>query len=220
MCILISPYTCLIIIQMLTWMPPLQLIRNLEFIKPQHMHEGYGSCCVSVYLSMCTRLAAIYLVYMSKVWFYTVSCRVLEICTMWTSLKTFRLEGMVLFGYHNDRQLALSRQKHTNGSWHDIIWTASWKWWLYTLKQLSLTVFSKKLSRLESKLGFFLLTRWLRHHHMVCQIVNVVWHGLRSAILYIQCTVHILVFTPVHAGLTLTLWLHAIYHPANSNVRT
>ena len=56
-----------------------QLHPKFFIIKPQRMREGYGSrfvCkCVSV-----TALAATYLVYVSKVRRYTVSCRLLKIC--------------------------------------------------------------------------------------------------------------------------------------------
>ena len=50
-------------------------------IKPRHMHEGYSSR-VCVCLSDCvsvTALVATYLVYMSKVRWHAVSCRLLKI---------------------------------------------------------------------------------------------------------------------------------------------
>ena len=72
--------------------------------------------CVSVCLSV-TALAATYLVYMSKVRWYTVSCRLLKICIVWTSLKTFYSGDMASFACHDDRvtQLFLDK-KHTNSS--------------------------------------------------------------------------------------------------------
>ena len=55
---------------------------------------------------MCvTALVATYLVYMSKVTMYTVSCWLLNICIVWTSLKKFRSGDMALLAYHDDRRL-------------------------------------------------------------------------------------------------------------------
>ena len=45
--------------------------------------------CVCVYVFVCTTLAATYLVCMFEVRHGRVPCRLLKICTMWTSLKTF-----------------------------------------------------------------------------------------------------------------------------------
>ena len=57
--------------------------------------------CVCVFMCVSiTALVATYLVYVSKVRQYTVSCR---ICIVWTSLKTFHLEDMALFTCHNDQ---------------------------------------------------------------------------------------------------------------------
>ena len=64
--------------------------------------------CVSV-----TALAATYLAYMSKVRRYTVSCRLLKICIVWTSLKTFRSGDMALLACHDDRQLSSLSTKNT-----------------------------------------------------------------------------------------------------------
>ena len=50
------------------------------------MREGYGSCSMSLSV---TTLAVTYLVYMSKVRQYVVSCRLLNVCIVWTSLKHF-----------------------------------------------------------------------------------------------------------------------------------
>ena len=63
--------------------------------------------CVCVCVSV-TVLAATYLVYMSKMRRYTVSCRFLKICIVWSSLKTFHLGDtcMALFVCHDDRQLS------------------------------------------------------------------------------------------------------------------
>ena len=47
----------------------------------------YMCVCVSV-----TVLVATYLVYVSKVRRHTVSCRLLKICIVWTSLKRFTWE--------------------------------------------------------------------------------------------------------------------------------
>ena len=57
--------------------------------------------CVSV-----TALVATYLLYMSKVRQYTVSCRLLNICIVWTSLKTFCSGDMASFACHDDRRLS------------------------------------------------------------------------------------------------------------------
>ena len=64
--------------------------------------------CLSV-----TALAATYLDYMSKVWRYTVSCRLLEICIVWTLLKMFHLGDMVLFTCHDDQRLGSFSTKNT-----------------------------------------------------------------------------------------------------------
>ena len=64
--------------------------------------------CLSV-----TSLAATYLVYMSKVRLYTVSCRLLKICIVWTSLETFRLGDMASFVCYDDRRLGSFLTKST-----------------------------------------------------------------------------------------------------------
>ena len=64
--------------------------------------------CLSV-----TALAATYLVYISKVRRYTVSCRLLKICFVWTSLKTFRSGDMASFACHDDRLLSSFSTKST-----------------------------------------------------------------------------------------------------------
>ena len=64
--------------------------------------------CVSV-----TVLAAMYLVYISKVRRHEVSYRLLKICVVWTLLKTFRSTHMVLFVCHNDWQLGSFSTKNT-----------------------------------------------------------------------------------------------------------
>ena len=53
--------------------------------------------CVSV-----TALAATYLVYMSKVRRYMVSCRLLQVCIVWTSLQIFCSGDMIVFACNND----------------------------------------------------------------------------------------------------------------------
>ena len=53
----------------------LRRIAQTISIKTQQMREGYGSHCVCVSV---TALAAIYLVYTSKMWQHTVSCRLLR----------------------------------------------------------------------------------------------------------------------------------------------
>ena len=58
------------------------------------------SVCVSV-----TTLTAAYLVYMSKVRQYTISCKLLKICIVWTSLKMFCSGDVALFVCHDHRQL-------------------------------------------------------------------------------------------------------------------
>ena len=59
-----------------------------------------------------TALAATYLVYMSKVRRFTVSCRLLKICIVWTSLKTF-LSGDMARVCHDDRRLGSFWTKNT-----------------------------------------------------------------------------------------------------------
>ena len=76
--------------------------RAIMLVKPRHMCEGYNSRFVSVCVSV-TVLVATYPVYMSKVRRHTVSCRLLKIHIVWTSLKTFPSGDMALFAYHNDR---------------------------------------------------------------------------------------------------------------------
>ena len=69
--------------------------------------------CVSV-----TMLVATYLVYVPKVRWHIVSCRLLKICIVWTLLKTFHSGDTVLFAYHDDWQFSSfsTKKKHTNGS--------------------------------------------------------------------------------------------------------
>ena len=72
-----------------------------------------GTLCLGAYavvtvvvLCVClsvTMLAATYLGYMSKVRQYRLSSRLLKICIMWTSLKTFRSGDMALFACYDDR---------------------------------------------------------------------------------------------------------------------
>ena len=93
-------------------------------IKPWRMHEGYSTwfVCESVSECVClfaTTLVATYLVYMSKVWRYTVSCRLLKMCIVWTSLKTLCSGGVALFGCHDDRRLGSFSTKNTNDSGQD-----------------------------------------------------------------------------------------------------
>ena len=57
-----------------------------------------------------TVLVATYLVYMSKVRQYTVSCR---ICIVWTSLKMFCSGDMASFACHDDRRLGSFSTKNT-----------------------------------------------------------------------------------------------------------
>ena len=59
--------------------------------------------CVCVHVSV-TTLAATYLVYMFKVRWHIVSCRLLKICVVWNSLKTFCSGDMVLFACPNDQR--------------------------------------------------------------------------------------------------------------------
>ena len=42
-----------------------------------------------------------------------VSCRLLNICIVWTSLKTFHSRDMVLIACHNDRRLGSFSTKNT-----------------------------------------------------------------------------------------------------------
>ena len=64
--------------------------------------------CVSV-----TAIAATCLVYMSKLRFHTVYCRLLKICIVWTSLKKFRSVDMALFGYRDDWRLSSFLTRNT-----------------------------------------------------------------------------------------------------------
>ena len=93
----------------------LPLAQVHRVIKPRHMHEGYSSR-VCVCLSDCvsvTALVATYLVYMSKVRWHAVSCRLLKIYIVWTMLKMFRSGDMVLFACHDDQQLGSFSTKNT-----------------------------------------------------------------------------------------------------------
>ena len=60
-----------------------------------------------------TALAATYLVYLSKVRRYTISCRLLKIYIVWNSLKTFRSGDMASFACHDDRRLGSLWTKNT-----------------------------------------------------------------------------------------------------------
>ena len=63
---------------------------------------------------MCvTVLAATYLVYMSKVRWQIVSCRLLKICIVQTLLKTFPSGDMALFSCHNDWRLGSFSTRNT-----------------------------------------------------------------------------------------------------------
>ena len=78
------------------------------------MRKGYSSCCVCVSV---TALVATYLVYMSKVRQHTVSCRLLKICIVWTSLKMFVWEIWHHLPATMIGDSALSQQKkYTNAS--------------------------------------------------------------------------------------------------------
>ena len=70
------------------------------------MHKGYGNRFVSVSTCVCY-CASGYIpgLCISKVRQHTVSCKLLKICIVWTSLKTFRLGDMASFAHHNDRRL-------------------------------------------------------------------------------------------------------------------
>ena len=57
--------------------------------------------CVCVCVSV-TTLAATYLVYVSKVKRNTVSCRLLKVCVMRTSLKMFCSGDVALLACHDD----------------------------------------------------------------------------------------------------------------------
>ena len=51
--------------------------------------------------------------YTSKVMRHTVSCRLLKIWVVWTSLKTFPSGDMALFACHDDRRLGSFSTKNT-----------------------------------------------------------------------------------------------------------
>ena len=84
--------------------PIMHLHHNKVIAKPWHMREGYSSCFVCV--SVATNLFC-----MSKVRRYTVSCMLLKICIVWTSLKMFYSRDIVSFASHNDWWLSFSWQK-------------------------------------------------------------------------------------------------------------
>ena len=72
--------------------------------------------CVSVYLSVyvsVTVLMATYLVYMSKVRQNAVSCKLLKICIVWTSLKRFVWEIWRYLPATMTRQLGSFSTKNT-----------------------------------------------------------------------------------------------------------
>ena len=72
--------------------------------------------CVSESVCLClsvTTLVATYLVYTSKASRYTVSCRFLKICIVWTSMKTFSSGDMAPFASHNDWRLSSFSTKNT-----------------------------------------------------------------------------------------------------------
>ena len=78
------------------------------------MRGGYSSrfvsecVCVSV-----TMLEATYLVCMSNLRQHTVSCRLLKICIVLTSLKTFCSGDMALLAFHDDQQFGSFSTKNT-----------------------------------------------------------------------------------------------------------
>ena len=101
--------------------------------------------CASVLAATCT---------CTCIWFVCSKCIIilwflvasLEICIVWISPKTFYLGDMDLFACHSDQWLdsllTRKKQKQKNGSWHGYkchcIWTASQKWWIPKIEQLSL----------------------------------------------------------------------------------
>ena len=71
-----------------------------NIVKPQRACTRVTVVVLCVCLSVCvsvTALAAIYLVYMSKVMWHIVSCRLLKICIVWISLKKFPSGDMASF---------------------------------------------------------------------------------------------------------------------------
>ena len=86
------------------------------FFNPRRMRRRVTVVVLYVCVCVCvsvTALAATYLVYMSKVRRYTVSCRLLQICIVWTSLKTFCSGDMASFACHDDRPLCSFSTKNT-----------------------------------------------------------------------------------------------------------
>ena len=106
-----------------------------------------------------TTLAATYLVYMSKVSQHTVSCRLLKISIMWTSLKTFHSGDMASFTFLDDRKFGSFSTRNTPMVL-DMITNSIVAWHrsddYLNLEQLSLDV-------LGSRLDSFLLTRQYDH---------------------------------------------------------
>ena len=81
-----------------------------------------GACARGTVVVLCvcpcvcllaTAPTATYLVYTSKVRRYWVSYRLLKICIVWTSLKSFCSGDMASFAYHNDRRLGSFSTKNT-----------------------------------------------------------------------------------------------------------
>ena len=91
-----------------------------EIFKPRHMRKGYSSSfrcvCVCVYLSL-AKLAATYLVCLSKVRWYKVPYGVPNTCILWISLKTLCLPVLVSFADSNMAHVILLHTGITQ-SWY------------------------------------------------------------------------------------------------------
>ena len=92
-----------------------QQMNHITTVKPQHMHKGYGSHCACLSVCLCVWYRASGyipgLCVLNEV--AAVSRRILKICIVWTSLKTFHSGDMVLFACHYDRRLCSFSTKKT-----------------------------------------------------------------------------------------------------------
>ena len=68
---------------------------------------------VSVCLSLCCHASGYILAYVSKVRRHTVSCRLLKVWIVWTSLKMFPSGDMALSACHDDLRLGSFSTKNT-----------------------------------------------------------------------------------------------------------
>ena len=80
------------------------------------MREGYSSRFVSEYVCVCVCMCYRTSGYIPGLYVQSeaaYSCRLLKICIVWTSLKTFHSGDMALFACHNDQRLRSFSTKNT-----------------------------------------------------------------------------------------------------------